>query len=99
MELSTDRFAQYLLKLSEHLQSSTVVHELCPVFQQRYLREVNFTAPSTQPFVPEMILQLSGRALLVCASYEITSCSFTLTASSTALPVRGGLSGTPVTSE
>lgn len=63
MDVSMDRFAQNLLMLSEHLQSSTVVHELWPVFQQRYEREVSFTAHSIQPFVLEIIVQLSGRAL------------------------------------
>lgn len=34
MGLSLDRFAQNLLMLSEHLQSSTVVHELYQSFSK-----------------------------------------------------------------
>lgn len=68
MELSTDS-SQHLLMLSEHLRSSTVVRELWPVFQQRYLREMSFTAHSIQTTVcsrnniAEIIEIISGRAL------------------------------------
>lgn len=85
MDLSTDRFAQYLLMLSEHLQSSTVVHELWPVFQQRYSREVSFTAHRIQP--------------TICSQAEHSGFTETFTPPTMVLPVWQGVSGTPVTPE